>query len=347
MINIFNKNNLKPYIIAEAGVNHENSFKKALRLIDLAKKGGANAIKFQTYKAEKLASIYSPAYWDTKKEKTKNQFELFSKYDRFEKEDYIKLAKYCKSKKIDFLSTPFDNEAVDFLNPLVNFFKVASADITNHQLLQKIASKKKPVLISTGASNIDEIKDAIKIFKSKGIKKICLMHCVLNYPTTEYNANLLMIKHLSNEFKEYPIGYSDHTLPDKNFKILTTAFSMGAKIIEKHFTYDKSLSGNDHYHAVDYKDLKKLVKKLSNLEKIIGNSKNKFCLKSENNSRKFARRSIVASKIIKIGERITLKNTTSKRPGNGIAPNNIKKILNRKAKTEIKKDRLITFKNLY
>ena len=159
-----------PYVIAEIGVNHEGSLKKAKRLIIEAVKGGADAVKFQTYKAETLAAKKSPAYWDTKKEKTKSQFKLFKKFDKFNKEHYKKLYDFCKKKKIDFSSTPFDEKSVDFLNPFLKYFKIASADINNLPLIKKIANKRKPVIISTGASNIKEIKYAVNFLKKKWLQ---------------------------------------------------------------------------------------------------------------------------------------------------------------------------------
>ncbi len=246
-----------PYIIAEIGVNHEGSLEKAKELIGLAKEGGANAAKFQTYKADTLASVNSPAYWDRTKEKTANQHELFQKYDSFNEKDYIALFQHCQDVKIDFLSTPFDADAVDFLDPLMSFFKVASADITNMPFLRKVVSKGKPVLLSTGASNLKEINEAVSELKNHGAKDICLMHCILNYPTEDQNANLDMILGLKETFPELVIGYSDHTLPDAEMLVLTAAYLKGAMVIEKHFTYDKSLPGNDHYHAMDVDDLKK------------------------------------------------------------------------------------------
>lgn len=346
MINIFNRSQSKAFIIAEAGVNHENSFKNAIKLIDLASKGGADAIKFQTYKAEKLASIYSPAYWDLKKEKTKNQYSLFKKYDHFNKSDYEALAKHCKKRRIGFLSTPFDEESVDFLSPLVKFFKISSSDITNHRLINKIASKKKPIILSTGASNIKEIKEAVQIIKKWKVNKICIMHCILNYPTSKKDANLLMIKHIANKFNNFSIGFSDHTLPDKEWNVLSTAYSLGATVIEKHFTLNKYKKGNDHYHSMDYMDLKRLRKKLDNINIIIGKSKEKYCIESEKKSKKYARRSIVAKRDIKKGEKISFDNTECKRPGTGIPPSKFTLIKNKIVKKNIKKDMVILEKFL-
>ncbi len=345
----FNFNSInfpKPYIIAEIGVNHECSIKNAYNLIEQAKKGGAHAVKFQTYKAEKLASKNSPAYWDTKKEKTKNQYDLFKKFDHFNYKDYLKLVLFCKKKKIQFLSTPFDEDAVDFLNKHVPVFKIASADITNLPLLEKIASTKKPVIISTGASTIAEIKKAILPFKKKGNKNICLMHCILNYPTLPKNANLLMIKHLKKIFPKLTIGYSDHTLPDDEMSSITTAYLLGAEIIEKHFTNKKTLKGNDHYHSMDYKDLLKININLSNLKNLIGKSKIKSPINSEKLSRKNARRSLVAKVQINKNEKFKYDNIICKRPGLGISPMNIKKVLGKKTKKTLKKDTIIKFKHI-
>ena len=172
-----------PYIIAEIGVNHECSIEKAKKMISLASSAGANAAKFQTYKAETIASKNSPYYWDLKSEKSINQFELFKKYDKFEKKHYLELSNFCKKKKIEFMSTPFDEDSVEFLNPLLNIYKIASADITNLPLIELIASKKKPVILSTGASTISEIKTSVNILKKNGCNNISLMHCILNYPT--------------------------------------------------------------------------------------------------------------------------------------------------------------------
>ena len=190
-----------PYIIAEIGVNHEGSLEKAKELIELAKEGGANAAKFQTYKADTIASVNSPAYWDRSMESTASQHELFQKYDCFDEKDYIALCEHCHKVGIEFLSTPFDEVAVDFLDPLMPFFKIASADITNIPFLRKIAFKQKPVLLSTGASNQAEIDLAISELQKYGCKDLCLLHCILNYPTLNENANLDMINGLQESCK--------------------------------------------------------------------------------------------------------------------------------------------------
>lgn len=334
------ENNL-PYIIAEIGVNHNGSLSKAKKLIDLAAKAGANAAKFQTYKAKNLAIKNSPAYWDKKKEKTKTQYLLFKKYDLFNKEDYIKLANYCKKKKIHFLSTPFDISSVRWLKKIVHCFKIASADITNVPLLSAIAKTKKPIILSTGASNIKEIKIAIRILKRNGTKNIALLHCILNYPTLDQNANLKMITSLKKIFSRNIIGYSDHTVPKNNLMSCIIAYIMGARIIEKHFTYNKKLKGNDHYHAMSYLDLKNLNNYLKISQLLIGKEKIKKPIKSEYLSRLYARRSIVAKKNIFKGDILSEKNLITKRPALGLSPLLWEKVIGKKAKNFIKEDEIL------
>lgn len=333
--------NSLPYIIAEIGVNHNCSIKLAKKMILQAKKGGANAVKFQTYKAEKIASKKSPSYWDTKEEKSTNQYDLFKKFDKFEIKDYKILKKYCNHVKIDFLSTPFDNDVVSSLNRLVPLFKVASADITNFPLLEKIAKTKKTVLLSTGASNLKEIKLAFNFLKKKGAKNIIILHCILSYPTTDENANLNMLSDIQKKFPNQYIGYSDHTKPDKNMDSIVTAYILGARVLEKHFTYNKKLKGNDHYHAMDLGDLKSMVNRLNKIRKLLGNINKKKPIKDELLSRKNARRSLYTNKKIKINQIIKASDIICKRPGVGIGPNNFYKIIGKRSKRNLKSDVLI------
>ena len=343
----------RPFIIAEAGVNYyEIAKEKNIALIEAAKlmikeaaDAGADAIKFQTYKAEKIASKYSPAYWDTTKETTKSQYELFKKYDRFGKEEYKELAKYAKEKNIIFMSTPFDKEAVDFLDELMPVFKISSSDITNIPFIRYIARKQKPIFLSTGASTIDEIKDAVNAIEKEGNNQIVIMHCILNYPTKYEDANLGMIQDLKKIFPDYLIGYSDHTLPDSCMVVLTTAVLLGARVIEKHFTLDKTLPGNDHYHSMDPQDLRTVVKNFRLLEKIIGKRK-KEPLESELPARKYARRSIVAKVNIPKDTKIREDMITFKRPGTGIAPKFVDKVIGKKTKKDIKKDMVIKWEDV-
>ena len=336
----------EPYIIAEIGVNHEGSFEKAIQLINLAKEGGADAAKFQSYKAKTLASRNSPSYWDTSKESTKSQYELFKKYDLFNQKEYIELADYCKKVGIDFLSTPFDDNSVDFLSPLVPFFKIASADITNIPFLRKIARKGKPIVLSTGAANLSEIDIAFSTIKEITGEPPSLMHCILCYPTLDENANLLMIKHLNKCFPESIIGYSDHTVPDQSMTTVVSSFLLGAKIIEKHFTYDKKLPGNDHYHAMDINDLKNLKYNLDKVTKLLGEKEYKQPIKEEEISRKNARRSIVTKSNLNAGHILKEDDITYKRPGTGISPMFWDNIIGRQLRVNLSEDHLLQWSDL-
>lgn len=342
----------RSFIIAEAGVNYYDVAQKrniglleaAELMIREAAKAGADAVKFQIYKAEKLASKFSPAYWDISKEPTKSQYELFKKFDKLTNEDYSKLADCCKKHGVVFIATPFDEDAVELTDKLSPVFKIASADITNFPLLKKIAKKGKPVLLSTGASKLEEIKEAVELIKQNGSEKIALLHCVLNYPTDYENANLKRIYFLRRTFPDNIIGYSDHTLPDENMLVLGTAFLLGARIIEKHFTLDKTLQGNDHYHAMDPSDLKKFTETLGFLQKISG--REDVETEKEADAIKYARRSIVAKNKMSKGSVITEQDIEIKRPGTGISPKFLQEILNKKLKKDLEQDQILTWEDI-
>ena len=329
---------VKPYIIAEVGVNHEGSMKTAKRLVDEAKEGGAHAVKFQSYKAETLASKHSPAYWDTTKEPTESQFELFKKHDSFWKDEMQELKNYCDKVGIEFMSTPFDVESAEFLNDMMNVFKISSSDITNKPFIEYICSFGKPIILSTGASDLEEVHDAVNWIKPFNLP-LALLHCVLNYPTPDENANLGMIKGLIKEFPDNIIGYSDHTLP-KDMKVCEMATLLGSVIIEKHFTHDKCLPGNDHYHAMDKQDLKIFNANLDTAFEVLGSFKIE-ALAEEEKSRLNARRSLVAAKDIPKGKIIKKEDLTFKRPAHGVSPKYIEDILGKVAKVDIKEDDII------
>jgi len=334
-----------PYVIAEIGVNHGGSIELAKKLIDLAAEGGANAAKFQTYKAGKLAAKNSPPYWDESKVAYKSQYLLFKDYDSFETKDYQELSNYCEKKSVDFLSTPFDNEAVDMLDNIMPFFKIASADITNIPLLRKVAEKNKPVALSTGASTISEIQFAVDELERCGANDIALLHCMLNYPTEYKNAGLSMINELKIQFPGYVIGYSDHTFPEPDMLTLTTATIMGASIIEKHFTHDKTIIDNDHFHSMDINDLKVYI---NNIERIQGTMKkiDQFARSGESSARKNARRSIVLNKNIKKMEKITEEHLICKRPATGISPIDWEKVIGMQVLKDLKSDHILNWTDL-
>lgn len=332
-----------PYIIAEAGVNHEGSMDLARRLIDEAAEGGADAIKFQTYKAETLASRDSPAYWDTTKEPTKSQYELFKRHDSFWKNEFETLARYCEQAGIAFLSTPFDTESALFLNDLMEVFKISSSDITNKPFIEFLCGFGKPILLSTGAAYLYEIAEAAEWITSRG-NRLALLHCVLNYPTADENAALGMIPALKRIFPQHVIGYSDHTLP-RDMHILELATILGASVLEKHFTFDKSLPGNDHYHAMDKDDLRSFYTRIRRTLAAIGPLRVE-ALPEEEPARRNARRSLVAARKIARGERITGADLTWKRPAHGISPRNFDEVIGMAARRDIPEDTVLQWSYL-
>lgn len=328
----------RPYIIAEAGVNHEGSIELAKRLIEEAAAGGAHAIKFQTYKAETIASKDSPSYWDLSKEPTTSQFELFRKYDKFWKKEFEALARVCESAGIAFMSTPFDAESAHFLNPLMDTYKISSSDITNLPFIELMCSFGKPVVLSTGASYKWEVMQAVETINRFG-NPLCLMHCVLNYPTENRNAHLGMIRDLIRSFPDAVPGYSDHTLPE-DMHNLETAVLLGAAVLEKHFTHDKTLPGNDHYHAMDKADLRHFHKRLDRTFTLLG-SYTLTALPEEGAARAHARRSLVAAKPIAAGQVIRSEDLTWKRPASGISPKDVDQVTGRPAARDIAEDEVM------
>lgn len=339
-----------PYIIAEMGVNFYDTAKvlgispldAAKKYIDEASKVGIDCAKFQAYKAETLASKHSPAYWDTNKESTKSQFELFKKFDKFDKEDYKELRDYAHSKGMDFTSTPFDYESADYLADMVDFFKISSSDCSNLPFIKHIAKKGLPIVLSVGASYLSEVDEAVRVLKENGCKDITILHCVLSYPTSPENANLNIIQTLKKDFPDLKVGYSDHVPPDESMVTLTTAYLLGAEVIEKHFTLDKTLKGNDHYHAGDPKDFERAINNFKLINKIRG-SYEKTVLACEATSRKEARRSLVLTRSMKKGEVIKKEDIIAKRPGVGISPVYSELVIGRKVLLDLEEDTILTW----
>ena len=332
-----------PYVIAEAGVNHEGSMDIARRLIDEAAEGGADAIKFQTYRAATLASKDSPAYWDTSKEPTKSQYELFRRHDSFWKNEFEALRKHCDAAGITFLSTPFDVESAHFLNDLMDVFKISSSDITNKPFIRILCDFKKPILLSTGAAHLHEIAEAVEWIEEKG-NPLALLHCVLNYPTADKNAALGMIPALKRHFPQHVIGYSDHTLP-QDMHILDTATLLGARVLEKHFSHDKTLPGNDHYHAMDKEDLKCFYARLRRTLASVGALEAR-ALPEEEPARRHARRSLVTARAVPAGQPLTPADLTWKRPAHGISPRNYDEALGMRARRDLPEDTVLTWADL-
>ncbi|WP_320045960.1 N-acetylneuraminate synthase family protein [uncultured Ilyobacter sp.] len=340
----------KPYFIAEVGVNFYDTarvegitpLEAAKKYVFEAKKGGADAVKFQSYKADTIVSKKSPAYWDLSKEPTKTQHGLFQKHDGFEKTDYQALCDYSKELGIDFMSTPFDFDSADYLYDMIDIYKISSSDLSNIPFIRHIAKKGKPIYISAGAAYISEVEEAVRVIKEEGCTDICVLHCILSYPTKNEDANLNMIKHLKQIFPDIKIGYSDHTMPDKTMTILTTAYLFGAEIIEKHFTLDKTLSGNDHYHAMDAEDMRMAVDNFELLQVIRGQY-NKTVLECEKTPRREARRSLVLTRNMKKGEIIKVEDIMIKRPGTGIKPEYLEIVIGRAATKDLEEDTVLTW----
>ena len=232
------------------------------------------------------------------------------------------------------------------LNPLVRYFKIASADITNPPLLKKVAETRKPVILSTGASNIGEIDAALAILRSAGASEICLMHCILNYPTRNENAHLGMLIDLRNRYPELLLGYSDHTLPNEQMTSLVSAHLLGAVVLEKHFTLDKTLPGNDHYHAMDEKDLARFQVNVKKVHELLGPTQLKAPIATEEISRLNARRSIVLTRNLKSGHKITQEDLVAKRPGTGISPMSWDDVIGKSVIRDLPEDHILTWDDL-
>lgn len=322
------------YLIADIGVNHENNLATAKEMIKEAADAGADAIKFQSYKAERLASKQSPAYWDQNKEPAESQYQLFKKYDGFGAEEYRELAEDAKKCGISFMTTVFDLVFLDELKEILPVYKIASADITNYPLIKKIAEQGKPVIMSAGAATLAEIDNALRLLKSNGCSDICLMHCVLNYPCLAVDANLKSISTLKTTFPDIVVGYSDHVPPEYSCLQLSIAWMLGALVVEKHFTLDKNLPGNDHYHAMDPNDIREFKRQHQYVKDLLyGNGVGDF--KGQENARKYARRSLVAACDIKKGEKLTPDRMIAKRPGTGISPEYFDIVVNSATTCEI------------
>jgi N-acetylneuraminate synthase/N,N'-diacetyllegionaminate synthase len=330
------------FIVAEAGVNHNGSITLAKKLIDAAKAAGADAVKFQAFKSEKIVTKFAAkAPYQVKSTGEEGQYAMLKKVELTET-GLKELANYANKKKIIFLATPFDRESVDVLYRLkVPAFKIASGEITNFPLLQHIASKKKPVIMSTGISTIAEIREAIRVLNSGGAKSIMLLHCVSDYPAKVDEVNLMAMETLRQTFN-LPVGFSDHTL---GITVPIAAAVLGAAVIEKHFTLDRKLPGPDHKASLEPSELKEMVARIREVEKAMGDGIKRLT-KSEKAVRNAVRRSIVAKINIPRGAVITEKMLELKRPGTGLGPAYLKKVIGKRAKKSIMADELVTLEKL-
>ncbi len=333
---------MKTFIIAEAGVNHNGDIKLAKKLIDVAVEAGADAVKFQTFKAEEVVSEYAPMAEYQKKNtgKEESQLDMVKKLE-LTYEDFKELKNYCDEKGIMFLSTPFDIDSARFLKDLgLELFKIPSGEITNYPLLKEIGSYRKKIVLSTGMADLGEIEDALDVLIKNGTKRedITVLQCNTEYPTPFKDVNLKAMLTIKEAFK-VNVGYSDHTL---GIEVPIAAVALGATVIEKHFTLDKNLPGPDHKASLEPHELKEMIKAIRNIEKALGNGIKKPS-KSEKKNINIARKSIVARRNIKKGETLTEENLTTKRPGNGISPMQWNKIIGKKAYKDIPKDKPLSF----
>ena len=331
---------LSTAIIAEAGVNHNGSIATAKKMIDAAAEAGADLVKFQTFKAEALV-IKSAEKTEYQKEITgtdESQFEMIKKLE-LDRAEHEELIKYCASKSIRFLSTAFDHDSIDLLTELsVPFFKIPSGEITNLPYLRHIGRMGKPIIMSTGMATLDEVRFALKVLLGSGAEKekITILHCNTEYPTPMEDVNLNAMLTIQDEL-EIAVGYSDHTL---GIEIPVAAVALGACVIEKHFTLDRTLPGPDHCASLEPEELKLMVAAIRNIEKAMGDWVKKPS-PSEMKNMSIARRSIVAKKPISKGELFTEKNLTVKRPGTGVSPMEWDTYIGRSADKEYQMDDLI------
>lgn len=328
-------------IIAEAGVNHNGSVERAKEMVVVAKNCGVDYIKFQTGKPNLVASKF--AIMADYQKKNLNNIEE-SQQDMLKKIDldfceFNGLKDYCDKKQVQFMSTPFDLEAIDILRPLqMDYMKIPSGEITNYPYLKKIAKLNTPVILSTGMSTLGEIEDALNLLVSNGLQEnhISLLHCNTEYPTPYEDVNLNAMLTLKQCFG-LRVGYSDHT---KGIEVPIAAVALGAEIIEKHFTLDRNLPGPDHIASLEPNELKDMVTSIRNIEKALGSSIKKVS-ESEKKNISIARKSIIAAKDIKKGEIFTQENITTKRPGNGISPMQWENVIGKTAIRDFQEDELI------
>lgn len=340
----------QPFLIADIGINvfdfaereKISAMESAKFLIDEAQSCGVDAVMFHSYSAENILSRDDIDFEELTGFSANAYFDLFKRYDKFGVGEFRQLAEYCSQIGIVFLSTPHDFESVDYLDEFMDVFNLCSSDLTNIPFIKHVASKNKPILLSTGGATMAEIKQAVRAIEDVSTCDIVIMHSVLSFPTKHEDANLMMIKDLAQSFPDYEIGYSDHTLSDDSMMILTTAFNYGATVLEKHFTFDKKMASPDSSYAMDADDVIAFKRNVLFLSKINGRI-NKQPLICESRARKEIRKSIVAAKDIKKGDIICQDDLAFKRPGVGISPDRCDEIIGKTAGCDISKDKLIDF----
>ena len=329
------------YVIAEAGVNHNCDVQIGYKLIESAGAAGADAIKFQSYTASKIATRVAPRYWFEPQDPKGTQWDTFAKLDKLSERDFKALLGHARQVGITAFSTPFDDEAVDFLEGLdVPAYKIASADLTCHPLLEKAARVGRPMILSTGTATLAEVEEALEICRRAGNEEVVLLHCTLKYPCPPEGINLRMMEHLMRAFPEVPVGLSDHSL---GISVPQAAVALGACMIEKHYTIDKTLPGSpDHHLSVDPPELRAMVAGIRTVEQALGKSR-KDVEPLERDAWLYARRSVTSALAIPKGATITRAMLTYKRPGTGISPRFFAMVVGRVARVDIPEDTTITW----
>lgn len=329
----------KTLIIAEAGVNHNGDINIAKKLIDVASEAGADYVKFQTFKAENLVqrNAEKATYQVENTGNNDSQFEMLKKLE-LTYENHAVLIDYCKSKNIKFLSTAFDFESIDFLKNKLDFYKIPSGEITNLLYLEKVAKLNLAVVMSTGMASMEEVKAALNVLLKNGVKKgsITVLHCNTEYPTPMEDVNLTAMLSIKKELS-VKIGYSDHTL---GIEIPIAAVALGAEVIEKHFTLDRTMVGPDHKASLEPNELKAMVLAIRNIEIALGDGIKRPSM-SEQKNIVVARKSIVAIENIKKGDVFSIENISVKRPGNGISAMRWQDVVGMTAVRDFKEDELI------
>jgi len=331
------------FIIAEAGVNHNGDIQVAKRLVDVAAKAGADAVKFQTFKADRMVSATAPKaeYQLQTTDPAESQLEMLRRLE-LSPEAHRKLQTYCQEQGVLFMSTPFDEESADFLDELgVPVFKIGSGEITNRPFLEYIARKKKPVILSTGMSYLSEVDEAVRVIREAGCDQLILLHCVSNYPANPADANLRAMQTMAIAF-QVPVGYSDHT-PD--IEVALAAVALGACVIEKHFTLDKNLPGPDHRASLEPPGLQALVTGIRTVELALGNG-TKRPARSELDNRLIVRRSLAAAFDIPKGTVLRSDMLRALRPASGIAPALMEYVVGRRTRRTLMAGQLITWSDL-
>ena len=331
------------FLIAEAGVNHNGSLDLALQLVDAAKASGADAVKFQTFQADLLAarSAHKAPYQERTTASTESQFEMLQRLE-LDASAHLALIEHCRKVGIQFLSSPFDMASADLLAEMdVPLFKVPSGEITNLPFLRHIASKKRPVILSTGMSTLEEVEEAVQVITTSGAPKLTLLHCVTEYPAPYAEVNLRAMETLRSAFG-LPVGYSDHT---PGIEIAIAAAALGAEVIEKHFTLDRSLPGPDHKASLEPTELQQMVEAVRHVESAMGTGI-KVPAACELSNISVARKSVVAARALPAGHKLTGGDLEIKRPGNGLAPKLLPVLIGRILRAELAKDELIRWEHL-